>query len=246
MSALQTPMDAGRRYNAVAMSLHWLIALLILGNIGLAWWFNGLPLVPEGPDPTPGALTAHWTTHGLFPTAARSGIVQLHKSIGITVLILSLARLAWRFAKPPPALPASVTRWERLAAGAVYVLFYGIMIGMPLSGWAMVSASKLIHVYPIRLFGVVPWPAIAPLTHLPPDQMHQAHETFGQVHEYLAYLAYALVLLHVAAALRHLLWLRDGVMGRMVPFARAPSLPNQRAAEAPSAAGSAGPWGEGR
>ncbi len=237
-------MDAGRRYNAVAMSLHWLIAALILGNIGLAWYFNGLPLVPDGPDPTPGVSAAHWTTHGLFPTAARAGIVQLHKSIGITVLILSLLRLAWRFAKPPPALPATVSRWERLAAGAVYVLFYAIMIGLPLSGWAMVSASKLIHVYPIRLFGIVPWPAIGPLTTLPPDQMHQAHETLGNIHEYLAYLAYGLVALHVAAALRHLLLLKDGVMGRMVPFARPPSIANQAAAE--PATGSGGPWGSAR
>jgi cytochrome b561 len=184
------------RYNAVAMTLHWLIAALLIANIAIAWYFNSL--------------------HGI----AKVPPTQLHKSIGITVLILSLARLAWRVASPPPALPRTLARWERLAAGTVYGLFYVVMIGMPLSGWAMVSASQLIHVFPIRLFGLVPWPAIGPLTTLPPGAMHQAHDNFAIIHGLLAKLAYALIVLHVAAALHHQLLRRDGVMPRMVPFLR--------------------------
>lgn len=210
------------RYNAAAMSLHWLIAALLITNIGLAWYFNTLTGLPK-----------------IAPT-------QLHKSIGITILLLSLARLAWRFIARPPPLPASAKRWERLASGAVYALFYIVMIGMPLSGWAMVSASKLIHVYPITLFGVVPWPAIGPLTTLSSSQMHQAHETFGTMHEYFAYLAYGLIALHVAAALRHWLLLRDGVAGRMIPFLRPPPETSQTAAASPptTAPPRAGPWGD--
>jgi cytochrome b561 len=189
----------GARYNAVAMTLHWLIAALILTNIGLAWYFNSLTGLPKIPP------------------------VQLHKSFGITILLLSLTRLAWRVISPPPPLPASVTGWERIAAGTVYALFYVVMIGMPLSGWALTSASAIIRFEPIKLFGVIPWPAIAPLSHLPSPQMKQTHDTFVTVHGLLADLAYGLIAVHVAAALRHLVLLRDGVMGRMVPFLPAAS-----------------------
>ena len=182
------------RYNAVAMSLHWLIAALLIANIGLAWYFNTLTGLPKIP-----------------PT-------QLHKSIGITVLLLSLIRLGWRLANPPPALPTAVQGWERWAARATYALFYVVMIGLPLSGWAMVSASKFIHVYPITLFGVIQWPAIGPLTTLADPRMRQAHHLFGLAHGLLGKLAYALIVLHVLAALRHQFIKRDEILARMLPF----------------------------
>ncbi|HEY2177250.1 MAG TPA: cytochrome b [Caulobacteraceae bacterium] len=200
-------MADARRYNAVAMSLHWLIAILILVNIGLAWWFNGMPL----------GLTPEM--HGL----EKAKLLAIHKPIGITILILSLARLAWRFISPPPPLPASVIGWERLAANSVYVLFYVVMIGMPLTGWAMVSASKTINTFPISFFGLFNWPAIGPLTTLPKAQMHQTHEFFSNLHSYGAWLAYGLLALHVVAALRHLFLLRDEVFWRMFPFIGRPA-----------------------
>jgi cytochrome b561 len=182
-----------RRYNTVAMSLHWLIAALILTNIGLAWYFN--------------------TLHGL----AKTPPLQIHKSIGITVLALSLARLAWRFISPPPHLPASMPAWERWAAHAVHALLYLIMIGMPLTGWAMSSASRLIHVYPITWFGLFQIPAIGPLTTLPADQMKSAHHLYEGLHGLGAKLAYVLIAGHVLAALRHQFIKDDGVLWRMVP-----------------------------
>jgi cytochrome b561 len=178
------------------MTLHWLIAILLVSNIGLAWYFNTLHGLPKIPP------------------------VQLHKSFGITILLLSLIRLTWRFVSPPPPFPASLHRWERLAAGTVYILFYVVMIGMPLSGWALTSASPIIRFEPIRLYWTIPWPAIGPLSDLPQPQMKQAHAAFVAAHGLLAKLAYGLIVLHVAAALRHLLLLRDGVMSRMVPFLR--------------------------
>ena len=200
LEAFPMPSSATSRYNGLAMSLHWLIAALLVTNIGLAWYFDDLKGLAKIPP------------------------VQLHKSIGITVLLLSLIRLVWRFMAPPPPLPRSVEGWARIAAGAAYVLFYVVMIGMPLSGWALSSASVIIRFKPITLYGLIPWPTIAPLAHLPPDQMKAAHDAFVNVHESLAYLAYGLIVLHVGAALRHLFLLRDGVMGRMVPFLRAPAL----------------------
>jgi cytochrome b561 len=195
-----------RRYNAVAMSLHWLIAALIVTNIGLAWTFNGLPfgLTPE--------------MHG----PAKVALLQIHKPIGILVLLLSLARLAWRFISPPPPLPTYVAGWERVVANTTYVLFYFFMIAMPLTGWAMVSASKTIAVYPISFFNLFHWPAIGPLTRLSPPAMHAWHDLFVQWHNTLAVIAYALVALHVGAALRHQFVKHDAVLWRMFPLVRKP------------------------
>ncbi|MBV9509368.1 MAG: cytochrome b [Caulobacteraceae bacterium] len=184
------------RYSAVAIALHWTIALLILGNIGLAWWFN--------------------TLHG----EAAIGPVQLHKSIGVTVLILSVLRVAWRLAFPPPKLPGYVPGWERGLAHLTHFGFYLIMLGSPLTGWAMSSASPLIKVFPIRLFGVVPWPAMGFLTSLPHDQMKAAHHVLETSHGLLAKLAYVLIVLHVAGALKHQFISRDDVVARMIPFLR--------------------------
>ena len=179
----------------MAIALHWLIAVLILTNIGLAWYFN--------------------TLHGL----ARLSPIALHQSLGLSVLILSVARLAWRLANPPPPLPAEMPRWERWLAVLVHGLFYVVMIGMPLTGWALRSASPLHHVLPIRLFSL-PWPAIPPLAHLTGPAAEAAEHRFETAHGLLAKLAYALVVLHVAGALKHQFVSRDVVVARMVPFLR--------------------------
>jgi cytochrome b561 len=188
------PTSPASRYNVVAMSLHWLIAVLLISNIGLAWWFNAL--------------------HG----AAKIPPVQLHRSIGITILLVSVFRLAWRFISPPPRLPVTLKSWERICAGTVYVLFYVVMIGMPLSGWALTSASGYIKLYPMKLYGIIPWPTINYLASLPAPEMKKAQEFYAATHGLLAKLAYALIVLHLLAALRHLFLLRDGVGARMVPF----------------------------
>jgi cytochrome b561 len=184
------------RYSAVAIVLHWLIAALILTNIGLAWYFDDLT--------------------GL----ARVAPTQLHKSIGITVLLLSVLRLGWRLVSRPPPSPAGTAPWERLLAGAVHGLFYVVMLGLPLTGWAMVSASPLIHVFPIKLYDVVPWPAIGPLTSLPHDQMKSAHKALALSHGLLGKLTYGLIVLHVGAALMHQFVRRDVIVSRMIPFLR--------------------------
>ncbi|HWA60538.1 MAG TPA: cytochrome b [Caulobacteraceae bacterium] len=182
------------RYSAVAIVLHWLIAALILTNIGLAWWFDTLPRIEQ-----------------VAPT-------QLHKSIGITVLILTLVRIAWRFVRRPPPMAPVGAPWERRLAQAVHVLLYALMLGLPLTGWAMVSASRLIHAFPVTLYGLVQWPTIDYLASLPQPQMRQAHEVFEFSHHLLAKAAYGLIVLHVGAALMHQFVRRDGVLARMVPF----------------------------
>jgi cytochrome b561 len=184
------------RYSTVAIGLHWVTAALILGNIGLAWWFN--------------------TLHG----AAKLEPLQLHKSIGITVLILTVARIGQRLAAPPPPLPATFTGWERRLSHIVHGLFYVVMLGLPLSGWAVSSASPLIKTFPITLFHIVAWPTITPLANLPHDQMKLAHKAFGLTHGLLGKLAYVLIVLHVAGALKHQFISRDDVVARMIPLLR--------------------------
>jgi cytochrome b561 len=192
--AAPAPPRVGRsRYSAVAMSLHWAIALLLIGNILLAWYFNSLP------------------------HAARSAPTQLHKSIGITVLLLTLVRIAWRFVGPPPKLPTTMKPWEKAVAMVSHGAFYILMLGLPLTGWAMVSASPLITVHPTVLFGVVPWPAF-PFPGVDSDGLHSAHKTLEFTHATLAKLAYVLITLHVLAALKHQFFDRDDVMARMIPF----------------------------
>ena len=196
MAATVMTSSATARYSTVAILLHWLIAALLISNIGLAWYFNTLPK-PDQVSP-----------------------LGLHKSIGITVLLLSVIRLIWRFIAKPPPLPAYVHGWERWLSGTVQVIFYGLMIGLPLSGWATVSASPLIKLHPITLYGLVPWPAIGPLTHLEGDQMHEAHRLALTTHELLVKLAYATIVLHVAGALKHQFISRDDVVWRMFPILR--------------------------
>ena len=187
-------------YSAGAIALHWLIAALMLTNIGLAWYFGTL----KGP--------------------AEVAPLALHKSIGITVLLLTLVRIAWRIANKPPPLPTHMATWERWAARGTHYVFYLLMLGMPLSGWAMVSASPLIKVHPTVLYGVVPWPAF-PYGHLDTDTLHAIRKAMAFTHEKLAWLAYATITLHVAAALKHHLIDRDDVLTRMLPL-----LPGRRTA----------------
>jgi cytochrome b561 len=191
-----TPSRAPRStYSTVAITLHWLIALAMLTNIALAWYFGTL----KGPE-------------AVAP-------VQLHKSIGITVLLLTLIRIGWRFTHAPPPLPEHMAGWEKFAARANHLVFYGLMLAMPLSGWAMVSASPLIKVHPTVLYWTVPWPVFPGLP-TDPDQLHAARKLFGKTHSLLAWVAYATILLHVAAALKHQLIDRDDVLAHMIPLLR--------------------------
>ena len=182
------------RYSTVAIVLHWLIAVLILVNLYLALTFGGL--------------------HGyaLFKT------LQLHKSLGLTVLILSLARLTYRLGHRPRPWPAAMSRWERLVAIAVHWLFYALMIGIPLTGWIVVSASPTN--IPTLLFNKVPWPHLSMVHDLTMPVRMSLESRFGQVHEVLGYSMLVLVALHIGAALKHQFLNRDEVLGEMLPFLR--------------------------
>jgi hypothetical protein len=109
-------------------------------------------------------------------------------------------------------------RWQRAAAGAVHWSFYVIMIGLPLTGWIMVSASNVAS--PIVLYGLVPWPAVPGIADLQPASKAAWH-AFGQNgHGILALSATALILLHLGAVAKHQFRDRDRVFARMAPGAR--------------------------
>lgn len=174
---------ARTKYDAVAMSLHWLIALLLIFML-----FFGEDLMDE-------------KEVGAFGPS-------LHVSIGSAILVLSVLRLVWRLFNPPPAYPASMAPWERMAAKVTHLFFYVLLIGLPLTGW--LATPKFLReesaIAGLTLFGAIPLPA-APSFGLP----------MKDVHELGANLGIALLALHVLAALKHHFINRDGVLRRMLP-----------------------------
>ncbi len=178
------------RYSTVAIWLHWIIALLLIGNL-----VGGLTMDHwlDSPDPAQKAI-------GFV-------IIGLHKAVGLTVLALSLARLAWRLGNPPPPLPGHMTPIERVLAKVTHWGFYALMLLLPLSGWAMASTGK--RVSPISWFG---------LFNVPPLPIDRAFNgVFHESHEVLGYVAIATIVLHVLAALKHQYFDRDSLLARMWP-----------------------------
>jgi cytochrome b561/polyisoprenoid-binding protein YceI len=170
---------AQHRYSSVAILLHWLLALTL----------------------------AFQTALGFAMPKDESGFAayQLHKSVGIVILLLTLLRLAWRLGhRPPPAVESGFTSF---LAKAVHTGFYVVLILAPLTGWALVSTAEM--QVPTVLFGTVPWP------HMPlPSSIY---ETTEEAHEMLSWVGIGLFVLHVTGALRHQLLMRDRLLERMAP-----------------------------
>ena len=133
-------------------------------------------------------------------------LVSIHKPLGIAILVLALIRVAVRLRYGAPSLPADLPEPMKLAARLSHYALYLLMVAMPLIGWGMLSAAA----YPVVLFGGVHLPAILP-------QSDSLHALLWDAHFYLAFGFFALILLHVAAALFHALVRRDGVFDTMAP-----------------------------
>jgi cytochrome b561/polyisoprenoid-binding protein YceI len=189
------------RYTAVAVVLHWAIAAAIVLNLGLGWWMHE---AIEDRDWAARAIAAF----------------QLHKSVGLTVLALSLLRLAWRLAHRPPPLPEAMRAWEALAARAAHWAFYALMVAVPLSGWLYASTQWREDgplVVPTLWFGLFEVPHLFGLDELPARLREDAADALEDVHEWLAWAMAGLLGLHVAAALKHRFIERDFVMASMRP-----------------------------
>lgn len=136
------------------------------------------------------------------------GAMSTHKAIGITVLVLTVLRIGWRLTHRPPPLPANVPGWQAKAAWVSHALFYVLLIAMPITGWLMVSNSDVLR--PLTWFGLfdIPYLTISPA----------AGDAGHDIHELLALPFAGLIMLHVAAALKHHLIDRDSVLTRMAPI----------------------------
>ncbi|MFC3692410.1 cytochrome b [Chenggangzhangella methanolivorans] len=168
------------KFSPLQRALHWSMALAILAML-----FVGV---------------------GMTATVdqVRETLIAVHRPLGIAILILALLRIAVRLVQGAPELPAGMPEPMKLAAKLSHLAFYGLMIAMPIIGWAMMSAAD----YPIVLFGAV---------HLPPivSPSRELHAALWTAHAGLALCFFALILLHLAAALFHALVRRDGVFQQM-------------------------------
>jgi cytochrome b561 len=177
------PMMIIHRFNPLQRTLHWVMAVCILAML-----FIGVGMVSTV---APEYLT----------------LVNIHKPLGIAILVLALIRLVVRLRYGAPALPADLPEPMKLAAYLSHYALYALMIAMPLIGWAMLSAAK----YPVALWPGVWLPPILPLN-------PGLHTALWNAHFYLAFLFLALILMHLAAALFHALIRRDGVFDSMGPL----------------------------
>lgn len=172
-------------YHPLARTLHWALALLIVGNFALGIYMADLPFSP-----------------------ARLQYYSWHKWAGVLVLAFSAVRLLTRILKSPPALPtaieAAIPGWQKLAHHATHIGLYALFFAVPLSGWAFSSAAG----FPVVLFGVLPLPDFVPVSEGLADALKEAHKI-------AALSMAGLVLLHVAGALKHHFVDRDGLMSRM-------------------------------
>ncbi|WP_178392149.1 cytochrome b [Burkholderia sp. SRS-W-2-2016] len=171
-----------QRYAGPLIALHWLIALGIIGLLALGLYMVGLP-------------------KGL---PVKATLINLHKSLGLTVFLLVLLRIVARGVLHRPPLPP-MPPWQRAAARITQVLLYVSMVAMPLAGYLGSSFNR----YGTRFWGILlpKWGWDDP----------QLRELFFGIHTFFAWLLIALIVLHVAGALKHQLIDRDNLLARMLP-----------------------------
>ena len=136
------------RYTKTAKSLHWLMAVLFFGMLGLGFYMQGLPLSPD-----------------------KLKLYSWHKWVGVTVFLLALFRIAWRVTHQPPPLPGSMPRLIQIAAHAGHHMLYMLMFLIPLSGWLMSSAKGFQTVW----FGILPIPDLIEKNKLLGDLLQTVH-----------------------------------------------------------------------
>jgi cytochrome b561 len=171
-----------KRFTAPQRLLHWLMAICILSML-----FIGVGMVST--------ITSKYLT-----------LVQIHKPLGIAILVLALIRLTLRLIYKAPALPPDLPEPIKLGAELSQYVLYALMISMPLIGWGMLSAAS----YPVVLFGSVHLPSILPLS-------PTLHTWLWRAHHYLAFAFFATILMHVGAILFHKLIRNDGIFETMAP-----------------------------
>ena len=167
------------RYSKLAIIFHWLIALLIIGNLALGFLRES------------------------FGDENVRFMINSHKSVGITILGLAIMRLLWRITHRPPTLPTTYQRWEKIASHAVHWLLYALIFALPITGWLQDSAWKKATEIKMYWFGLFEWPRIGWIMEMEPAAKETFHDVIGQRHEMLGWTLIALLVLHIGGALKH-------------------------------------------
>ena len=191
--------DEGR-YSPVGILFHWTMAALVLFQLFWGWWMGRLPV---GGD----KVAAH----------------DLHYLVGVLMLVLIIGRLGWRTLAPGPINDADKPGWESMAAHVTHYVFYTCLFGLPLTGWAMISATA--REQELALVGLIPWPLI-PFGDLASVQRWRIEAVSEWMHWGLVLTLLLLIPIHVGAALKHHFIDRDDVFHGMLPVV--PQLPRRR------------------
>ena len=172
------------RHGTTSIALHWVIGAVLLAEVLFGFLLDDI------------------AARG---TPARAGVINLHKSIGVVLLLLTVLRLLWRARHRAPPWPATMPAWERQAADWGHWAMYACMVLMPLFGYVASNFSK----YGVKFFGIAlgPWG---------PD-MPKVYALFNGAHVATAFMFSALLVIHVLAGLKHALIDRDQVFGRIWP-----------------------------
>jgi cytochrome b561 len=176
------------RWGAVAQLLHWTIVVLVITQFVLATIAEDLPLGMR-----------------------KLGVLARHKSVGITIFMLAVVRLLWRWSNPTPTLPSTLKPYEQQLARITHAALYALLLAMPITGWIMSSARN----FPVSWFGVFQLPDL-----VAPDKT--LFEDMLKTHATLAWVLGVVATLHMLAALKHHFVLKDDVLRRMLPFGRRP------------------------
>ena len=179
-------LNSERHYGAVAIALHWLMALLLIGLVAMGLYMVSLP--DAGYD------------------AWKIRLILVHKELGMLALVIAAPRLLWRLANALPRLVDTLPDWQKVLARFVHLCFYGLMFALPVTGWVMSSAAGI----PVSVLGVFTLPDLVAHNDL-------LFRTYILLHAALAFGLIACMLVHIGAALRHHLLLRDTTLKKMLP-----------------------------
>jgi len=177
--------NTNRTWGSLTKALHWIIVILIINQ-----W-----VIAERAEELKGL--------------AKLQTLGWHKSFGMTILMLAIVRLVWRWMNPVPDLTNETKPWERVLAKVSHVLLYALIFAMPLTGWMMSSARN----FPVSWFKLFQFP----------DLVAPAEKTFhlmNDLHHLLFSVLVTVALLHIAGALKHHFIDRNDVLKRMLPFGR--------------------------
>jgi len=172
------------RYSTGAMILHWAIAIAVI----VSW------------------RVAESAEH--LAREEKEAVMGNHMALGMIILVLTVVRLAWRLTHAQPPLPVHLARWEAALARTIHVIFYVLLVGLPLAGWIGTSMER----EGFSMFGLFEVPLLPA-----PDDRRAGHELL-EVHGTAGTIMIYLIGLHILGALKHHFWDKDGMLWRMLPF----------------------------